>query len=185
MFNRPFLAHDLIRKVCNPRLRGGKLFRDHALLSGRRPPWAMPEPDGLEFREFGEHHSPRCRFRFVWRGSPVSAGQLLGATDPAAVAAAIVLGLLRRRGSGYGRPAGVAKGGTAHLLEVKRLNKLGRTMPGRHCSYAATVTPRAGRSQEGSLILPTGYVLSWRQDRRRRCGSAVTRRLSAAASTGL
>src|ERR1700686_4841410 len=24
-------AHDLVRKVCNPRLRGGKLFRDHAL----------------------------------------------------------------------------------------------------------------------------------------------------------
>src|ERR1700674_3276926 len=24
-------AHDLVRKVCTPRLRGGKLFRDHAL----------------------------------------------------------------------------------------------------------------------------------------------------------
>src|SRR6202043_41923 len=23
-------AHDLVRKVCNPRLRGGRLFRDHA-----------------------------------------------------------------------------------------------------------------------------------------------------------
>src|SRR5271169_327870 len=25
-------AYDLVRKVCNPRLRGGKLFRDHALV---------------------------------------------------------------------------------------------------------------------------------------------------------
>jgi len=66
-------------------------------------------------------------FTFVWRGRIVSAGRLLGAAHRAAVAAAIVLGLLRRRGSGYGRPTGIAKGGTAHLLEVKWLNKLGRT----------------------------------------------------------
>jgi hypothetical protein len=30
-------AHDLVRKVCNPRLRGGKLFLDHAPLPGTPP----------------------------------------------------------------------------------------------------------------------------------------------------
>jgi hypothetical protein len=108
----------------------------------------MPKFVSRNRYEFCEHRSPAFR---VAR----SGGERRG-LGPAvsAHAAAIAAGFyfLRRRESDETRRIGIAKGGTAHLLVVKRLKKVGRPKAGQRSARI----PGIGISQEESAILGGG-----------------------------
>jgi hypothetical protein len=127
-----------------------------------------------DMSEFCEHRSPAFR---VARSGGERRG--LGAAVSAhAAATAAGSYFLRRRESDETRRTGVAKGGTAHLLVVRRLKEVARPKAGQRSARI----PGIGISQEESAILGGGYGLSSPGDRASRCQTAIIRPSSSVSS---
>jgi hypothetical protein len=109
----------------------------------------MPKFVSRNRYEFCEHRSPAFR---VARPGGERRGLGVAVSAHAAVIAAMEFCFLRRRESDQTRRIGVAKGGTAHLLVVKRLKKVGRPKAGQRSARI----PGIGISQEESAILGGG-----------------------------